>query len=77
LPSSAPGESPPPLPRSTHETISDLRQDVRAIVSEFKRNAATTHITVPDINRTVVRDWEGGDGKDLSVSETHTLFTIE
>jgi hypothetical protein len=47
------------------------------MISEFKQNATTTHTTVPDINRTVVRDQEGSGGKNLSVSQTHTLFTIE
>ena len=52
---------------STHGTVSDIRRDVRAIVSEFERNA---QIVVSDIHRTIVKGQEIGDNKNPLVSDT-------
>jgi len=78
--SSVPGESPPPLSRSTHGTVSEIRNDVmktRAIVSEFEHNLTNTHTMVFEIHRTIVQDQRGGGSKHLSVSDDRTLAVIE
>ena len=75
--SSAPGESSAPLPASTHGTVSDIRRDIRAIASQLERNAANTQTMAPEIRRTVAKDQEVNDSRDLLVSDTRTLSTIE
>ena len=63
---SAPGDSPPPLPRNTHGIVSDIRRDV---VSEVKT-------MVSDI-RHVLKNQEGAGGQHLSVSVTHRPSATE
>jgi len=78
--SSAPGESPDPPPRGMHETIPDIRRDVikaRAIVSELEHNFTSTQVMVSNIHRAVVEGLEGGDSKNLLVSDTSTVSTTE
>ena len=87
---SAPGESPPPVSRSTRGTVSDVCRDVmktqtivsevhhdvmktHTIVSGVYHNVAETHAMVSNIHRTIAKGQERSDGKDLSVSDTHTL----
>ena len=54
--SSAPEESPPPVPNSTHGTVPDIRRDVCAIVSERS----------PNVLRHSQR-WLGSEGKPNNV----------
>jgi len=70
--SSAPGESSPPLPGRTDGTASDIRQNARAIVSEFKRNA---QIVVSDIHRAIVKG-QVDDNKNPLVSDTRTCLPV-
>ena len=74
--SSAPGDSPPPLP-STRGTVSDIRQDIRTFISEVRRDITTTQNMVSDIQRTTAKGQEGSGGTNLSVSETHTLSIVK
>ena len=67
LASSAPGEPlPPPLPRSTHGTVSDIRNNVRR-----------TQAIVSEIHRAVVQNQEGASSKRLSVSDGRALAPTE
>ena len=76
--SSAPGESSAPLPGRTHGTVSDIRRDIRAIVtSEFERNATDTRAIVSEVLHTVVKGQEVNDSRNVLVSDIHTLSTIE
>jgi len=45
----------------------------RAIVSEVERNVANTQIMVSNIHRTVAKSQEGGDGRNLLVSDTNCI----
>ena len=65
------GESLLPMPRSTHGTVSDIRHEVRAVVSEFERNVTST------VHRTIVQGQEGSGGKHPSVSNSRTLAVTE
>jgi len=59
-----------------HETVPDIRRDVmktRAIVSELERNVANTQIMVSNIHRTVAKSQEGGDGRNLLVSDMNCI----
>ena len=58
-------------------TISDIRQDVRAIVSELEHNVTSTHTMVSDIHRNTAKGQEGNNGTDPSVSRTHILSITE
>ena len=63
-----------------HETIPDIRRDVikaRAIVSELEHNFTTTQVMVANIHRTVVEGREGGDSKNMLVSDKSTASTAE
>ena len=76
---SAPGESPPPVSRSTRGTVCDVRHDLmktHTVVSEVHHDVANTHDMVSDIHRTIVKGQEGSDGGNASVSDTHALSTI-
>ena len=67
--SSAPGESPPPLPRNAHETVSDIRRDILkagAMISEVHQDFFNTRATV----RNILKDQEGISGQDRSVRVT-------
>ena len=64
--SSAPGESLPPLPRSTHGATSDIRNDVMK-----------TRDIVSDIHRAVVQNQGGSGSKDLLVSDGRALPVTE
>ena len=75
LASSAPGESLPPPPRSTHGTVSDIRHGVvktHAAVSELEYGVSSTRVMVSEIHRTIVGGQEGSDGTGLSVGDTRT-----
>ena len=53
-----------------HETIPDIRRDVmktRAIVSELERNV--TQLMVSNVQHTVAKSQEGGDGGNLLVND--------
>jgi len=74
--SSAPGESLPPPPRSTHGTISDIRHGVvktHAAVSEIECGVSSTRAMVSEIHRNIVGSQEGSDGTGPSVGDTPTL----
>ena len=53
-----------------HGTVSDIRQDVRAVVSEVQRDVVSTHTMVSNIHRTMAK---GQEGSGLLVSESHVL----
>jgi len=57
---------------STHGTVSDIRWDVRAIVSEVQRDVSNTNI-----HRTMAKGQDGSGRIDLSVSGARTLSTTE
>jgi len=68
------------LSRSTHGTVSDIRRDIRAIVSEVGRDITTAHIAmVSDMHRTMakVQEGSGGGGTNPLVNETRTPSIIE
>ena len=70
---SAPRESLPPPLRNLHGAVPDIRRNVVktwAIVSGLESNVTSTHTMVSDIHRTMVKCQEGGDDKDLVVSDT-------
>ena len=74
--SSAPGESPPPQPRNTHVTASDVRRDVLkagAIISEVQRDVANTQAMVRDM----LKSQQEVDSQDWSVSDTCALSATE
>ena len=72
--SSAPGESPPPVLRSTRETASDVRHEkTYTIVSEVHHDVANTRAMVSEIHRTIVKGQEGTDCGNVSVSDIHIL----
>jgi len=50
-----------------HGTVSDIRHDVRVIVSEFERNVTSA------LHRTIVQGQEGNGGKHPLVSDTHSI----
>lgn len=61
---SAPGDSPPPLPRVTHGTVSDIRHDVvktRVMVSDVHRDVSNTQTMVSDVH--------------CDVAKTHTMVS--
>jgi len=61
-----------------HETIPEIRRDVikaRAVVSELEHNFASTQVMVSNIHRAMVEGREGGDSKNLLVSDTSTVST--
>jgi len=61
-----------------HETIPDIRRDVikaRAIVSEIEHNVTSTQVMVSNIHRAVVEGREGGDHKNLLVSDTWAVVS--
>ena len=59
-------------------TISDIRHDVRAIVSDVRRDITTTHAAmVSDIHCAMAKGQEGSGGVNLLVSEIRTLSTTE
>ena len=60
-----------------HVTASDIRHDVRSIVSELGHNAMSTHTIVSEIHRTMVKGQEVADSRNLLVSDTRVLPTIE
>jgi len=77
---SAPGELPDPPPRSMHEPVPNIRRDVikaQTIISEVGHNVTNTQVMVSNIHRTVVEGREGGDGKNLLVSDTWTVSATE
>ena len=61
------------LAMNTHVTVIETH----AIVSELGKNFTSTHVIVSDIHRTIVKVQEVNDSKNLSVSDTRTLFTTE
>jgi len=67
---SAPGELSPPLPGNAHGTISDIRRDIRAIVSQLEKNATSAQ-------NMVVGGQEVNDSRNLLVSGAHTLVATE
>ena len=60
--SSAPGDSPPPPPGSTHGTVSDIHNDL------VKNN-----VILSNIHRAFVQNQEGSGSKHLLVSDSRTL----
>jgi len=60
-----------------HGTASNIHHDTRAIISEVEQNVTNTQTMVSNIYRTMVKSQEGGDGRDLSVSNTRTVSTTE
>jgi len=63
-----------------HEAVPDLRRDVikaRVIVSELEHNFTNTQIMVSNIHRAVVEGREGGDSKNLLVSDIWTVSATE
>ena len=66
----------PPFPGSTHGTVSNNRQDVRAIVSKLEHNTTDTQTLVSEIHRTVVKG-QANDSRNVVVSDTCTLPTTE
>ena len=67
--SSAPGESPPPLPRDAHGTVSDIRRDIMkagAMISEVHRDFINTHTMV----HSMLKDQEWAGGQDRLVRVT-------
>jgi len=77
--SSAPGESPPPLPGSTHGAVSDIHNDItktRAIVSDIRRavlenQESSKHPALVSDSRTIiVAEWP------LNVAQTQTRSAI-
>jgi hypothetical protein len=69
---SAPGESPPPLPRNAPGTIPSTRRDV----SEVHRDVANTQNMVSDI-RNMLKGQEGSGGQPQPVSVARTLSLTE
>ena len=61
--SSAPGESPPPVPRNTQGTASDIRPDV-----------LNTQTMVFDIHPNMLKSQEGADGQNQPVSVTRAVY---
>jgi len=58
--------------------VSDIRRDVRAIItSELERNATTTRTIVSEALRTVVKGQEVNDSRNVLVSNIRTLSTTE
>jgi len=60
-----------------HETAPDIRRDVmktRAIVSELERNVTNTQIMVSNIHHSVAKSQEGGDGRNLLVSDIDCIY---
>ena len=77
---SAPGESPPLPPGSTHGIVSDISNDVvksRASVSKLERNVTNTHTMISDIHRTMMKGQEGSSGKNPPVGDTRTPSITE
>lgn len=75
--SSAPGESPLPLPRNTHGAVSDIHYDVvktRTMVSEVHRDVTNTHTMVSDLHRTMLKSQEGADNQYQPVSVVCALL---
>ena len=65
---------------NTYATVSEIHHDVvntHAIVSEIGYNVTRAHAMVSDIHRTVVKGQEGGDGKNVLVSDTWIISTTE
>lgn len=65
--SSVPGEAPPPLPRNSHGTVSDIRHDIvkaGSIISEVHRDVVDTQAMVHNI----LKSQEGVGGRDRLVS---------
>ena len=61
---------------NTHVTVSEIHHDVvntHAIVSELGHNVTSTHTMVSGIYRTIVKGQEESDGKNMLVSDGHTL----
>ena len=56
--------------------VSDIRRDVRKARTVVEHNIGSAHAMVSDIHRTV-NGQEGGDGKDLLVSDTRSLAITE
>jgi hypothetical protein len=68
------------LALNTHTIVFGIDRNVtssHAIVSRIDHNAANTHTIVSDIHHIMVKNQEGVDGKNASVSITCTLFTNE
>ena len=66
----------PPPQRGVDGIVPDIRRDVmkaRVIVSELEHNFTSTQVMVSNIHRAVVEGREGGDGKNLLVSDTWTI----
>ena len=64
--SSAPGDSPPPLPGRMHRTASDIHNDL-----------AKNNIILSDIHRAFVQDQGGSGNTHMSVSDSRTLTVTE
>ena len=63
-----------------HEPVPDVRRDVmkaQDIISEVGHNVTNTQVMVSNMHRAMVEGREGGDGKNLSVSDTWTVPTTE
>jgi len=56
--------------------VSDIRRDVTKAPAIVEHNVGSAHTMVSDINRTV-NGQEGGDNKNLLVSDTCTLAVTE
>jgi len=75
---STPKESPPPLPRNTQGTASNIRHDViRTIDSGVQSNVTNAHAMVPEIHHAVVRGQEGSSGEHPLVSDSCAPTVIE
>jgi len=73
FPSSAPGESPPPLPGNTHGNASHIRRDA---VSEVHRGVVKTQNMVSDIYHMMQsQQWAGG--RPQLVGATRVLSVTE
>ena len=57
--------------------VSDIRHDVRSVVSELGHNAMSTHTIVSEIHRNMVKGQEVNDSKNLLVSVTRFPSTTE
>ena len=71
--SSAPEESPSPLPKNAHETVSDIRRDIakaNAKISDVHHDVTNSQAMISKM----LKDQEKTKGQDRPVSVARTLF---
>ena len=58
---------------NTHVTV----VNTHTMVSGLEHKVTSAHTMISDIHRTIVKGQEGSEGKNLPVSNTHTLSVAE